>query len=93
MYSYGSNCLKCGYSPINCICKTKKMNITKESQEIKKKKKSKEYDAYFYTLVEKVGEFDEKSRVLYLKKDTKSDNEYLLTLMENYKFMFSKSLF
>ena len=69
------------------------MNITKEGQEIKKKGKSKYYDEFFYKMVEKVGEFDEKSKVLYLKKDTKSDNEYLLTLMENYKFMFSKSLF
>ena len=69
------------------------MNITKEGQEIKKKGKSKDYDEFFYKMVEKVGEFDEKSKVLYLKKDTKSDNEYLLTLLENYKFMFSKSLF
>ena len=56
------------------------MNITKEGQEIKKKGKSKYYDEFFYKMVEKVGEFDEKSKVLYLKKDTKSDNEYLLTL-------------
>jgi len=69
------------------------MNITKEGQEIKKKKKSKEYDEFFYKMVEKVGKFDEKSKILHLKKDTKSDNEYLLTLLENYKFMFSKSLF
>lgn len=67
------------------------MNITAE--EDKMKKKSKNYDEFFYKMVEKVGEFDEKNKILYLKKDTKSDNEYLLTLMENYKFMFSKSLF
>lgn len=66
-------------------------NITKESLEMKKK--SKKYDAYFYTIVEKIGEFDEKNKTLYLKKDTKNDNEYLLTLMENYKFFLSKSLF
>jgi len=69
------------------------MNLHKESEEMKKKGKSKDYDEFFYKMVEKVGEFDKKNKVLYLKKDTKSDNEYLLTLMENYKFMFSKSLF
>ena len=67
------------------------MNLTKESLEMKKK--SSKYDEYFYTLVEKIGEFDKKDKILYLKKEIKSDDEVLLTLQENYKFKFSRSLF
>ena len=66
-------------------------NITKESLEMKKK--SSKYDEYFYKLVEKIGEFDKKDKILYLKKEIKSDDEVLLTLQENYKFKFSRSLF
>lgn len=69
------------------------MNLTEESEKMIKKSKNQEYDAYFYKMVEKIGEFNEKDKILYLKKNIKSDNEYLLTLMEGYKFYLSKSLF
>lgn len=71
-------------------------NITKEGEEQKKRNKSKDYDAYFYSMVEKLGKstkFDIDKQTLYLGKDMKSDNQYLLEIMENYKFWISKSMF
>jgi len=74
------------------------MNLHKEAdlqQEIYKKGKSKDYDAFFWDCIKHLGKttkFDLEKQTLYLGKDIKSDNEYLLSIMENYKFWISKSL-
>ena len=70
------------------------MNITKETSEFKKKKK--EYDEFFFSMIKELGKttkFDVEKQTLYLGKDVKSDNQYLLSIMENYKFWISKSMF
>ena len=69
-------------------------NITNESLEFKKKKK--EYDEFFFAMIRELGKttkFDVEKQTLYLGKDVKSDNQYLLSIMENYKFWISKSMF
>lgn len=71
-------------------------NITKESSEQEKRNKSKDYDAFFFSCVDKLGKttkFDIDKQTLYLGKDIKSDNQHLLSIMENYKFWISKSIF
>lgn len=70
------------------------MNITNETAEFKKKKK--EYDEFFFAMIRELGKttkFDVEKQTLYLGKDIKSDNQYLLNIMENYKFWISKSMF
>lgn len=70
------------------------MNITNETAEFKKKKK--EYDEFFFSMIKELGKttkFDVEKQTLYLGKDVKSDNQYLLSIMENYKFWISKSMF
>ena len=70
------------------------MNITNETAEFKKKKK--EYDEFFFAMIRELGKttkFDVEKQTLYLGKDIKSDNQYLLSIMENYKFWISKSMF
>jgi hypothetical protein len=70
------------------------MNITNETAEFKKKKK--EYDEFFFSMIRELGKttkFDVEKQTLYLGKDVKSDNQYLLSIMENYKFWISKSMF
>lgn len=69
-------------------------NITNETAEFKKKKK--EYDEFFFAMIRELGKttkFDVEKQTLYLGKDIKSDNQYLLSIMENYKFWISKSMF
>ena len=70
------------------------MNITNETAEFKKEKK--EYDEFFFAMIRELGKttkFDVEKQTLYLGKDIKSDNQYLLSIMENYKFWISKSMF
>ena len=70
------------------------MNITNETAEFKKKKKV--YDEFFFAMIRELGKttkFDVEKQTLYLGKDIKSDNQYLLSIMENYKFWISKSMF
>ncbi len=71
------------------------MNLHKEGDEMVKKSRNKEFDIFFHTMVDKLGKgskFDVGKKTLYLGKDIKSDNEYLRTLQDGYKFLIGKSL-
>ena len=71
------------------------LNITKEEIEQGKRNKSKDYDVFFFSCVDKLGKttkFDIENQTLYLGKDIKSDNPYLRDIMDGYKFWIGKSL-
>ena len=81
--------------------KIKKMaNITLEGELMKKK--SKEYDEMFYSLLDKVNKglskedkafFNSSEKTLYINGKIKANDVNFIALCESYKFFIAKSLF